>query len=48
MEMPFKTYQKRPNKSRMEIEIQGSKMVMAFDGENGLGNTAMDRLCRSD
>lgn len=34
-EMPFKTYQKRPNKSRLEIEIQGAKMVMAFDGENG-------------
>jgi outer membrane lipoprotein-sorting protein len=35
MEMPFKTYQKRPNKSRLEIEIQGSMMVMAFDGQNG-------------
>jgi outer membrane lipoprotein-sorting protein len=35
MEMPFKTYQKRPSKSRLEIEIQGSTMVMAFDGEKG-------------
>lgn len=35
MEMPFTTYQKRPNKSRLEIEIEGSKMVMAFDGQNG-------------
>ena len=35
MEMPFKTYQKRPNKSRLEVEIQGSKMVMAFDGQYG-------------
>ena len=35
MEMPFKTYQKRPNKSRMEVEIQGTMMVMAYDGENG-------------
>jgi outer membrane lipoprotein-sorting protein len=35
MEMPFKTYLKRPNKSRLEMEMQGAKMVMAFDGENG-------------
>ena len=35
MEMSFKTYQKRPNKSRLEMEFQGSEIVMAFDGENG-------------
>ena len=35
MEMPFKTYQKRPYKSRLEVEIQGAKMVMGFDGESG-------------
>ncbi len=35
MEMPFKTMSKRPNKAYMEVEIQGAKMVMAFDGENG-------------
>jgi len=34
-EMPFISYLKRPNKSRLEIEMQGAKMVMAFDGENG-------------
>jgi outer membrane lipoprotein-sorting protein len=35
MEMPFKTYLKRPNKSRLEVDIQGTQMVMAYDGENG-------------
>ena len=35
MEMPFKTMSKRPNKAYMEVDIQGVKMVMGFDGENG-------------
>ncbi len=35
MEMPFKTITKRPNKAYMEVDIQGVKMVMAFDGKNG-------------
>ncbi len=35
MEMPFKTITKRPNKAYMEVDIQGVKMVMAFDGNNG-------------
>lgn len=35
MEFPMKLYQKRPGKVRMEAEIQGTKMVQAFDGETG-------------
>ncbi len=35
MEMPIRIITKRPNKAYMEVEIQGSKMTMAFDGENG-------------
>jgi outer membrane lipoprotein-sorting protein len=35
MDMPFITYQKRPNMSRLEVEIQGTRMVMAYDGQNG-------------
>ena len=35
MEMPFKTMSKRPNKAYITVDMQGVKMVMAFDGENG-------------
>ncbi|KPL11819.1 MAG: hypothetical protein AMS26_19430 [Bacteroides sp. SM23_62] len=35
MEMPFKAITKRPNKSYLEMEIQGAMMKQAYDGENG-------------
>lgn len=35
MEMPFKSITKRPGKSYMEMEIEGTKMAMGFDGEKG-------------
>ena len=35
MEFPMKLYQKRPGKVRMEAEIQGAKMVQAYNGEVG-------------
>lgn len=35
MEMPFKFITKRPDKAYLEIEVQGAKMVQAYDGENG-------------
>jgi outer membrane lipoprotein-sorting protein len=35
VEYPFKYYQKRPGKIRTEVEIQGNKMVSAFDGNKG-------------
>ena len=35
IEMPFKTMSKRPNKAYMEVDIQGAKMMMGFDGKNG-------------
>lgn len=34
-EFPMILYQKRPNKVRMEAEIQGTKLVQAYNGENG-------------
>lgn len=34
-EFPMVLYQKRPNKVRMEAEIQGTKLIQAYDGENG-------------
>ncbi len=34
-EFPMTLYQKRPNKVRMEAEIQGTNFVQAYDGENG-------------
>jgi outer membrane lipoprotein-sorting protein len=34
-EIPFKSITKRPDKAYMEMEIQGAKVVMAFDGEKG-------------
>ncbi len=34
-EFPMVLYQKRPNKIRMEAEIQGTKLVQAYNGENG-------------
>jgi len=33
MELPFEMISKRPNKIKMIIEIQGSKIIQAFDGE---------------
>jgi len=35
MEYPFKIYKKRPGKSRIEVEIQGSKMIQVYDGQKG-------------
>jgi outer membrane lipoprotein-sorting protein len=33
MEIPFVGYQKRPNKMRYEMEVQGMEMIQATDGE---------------
>ncbi len=35
MELPMEMYQKRPNKLRMEAEIQGAKFIQVFDGKDG-------------
>jgi outer membrane lipoprotein-sorting protein len=35
MELPFMNYQKRPDKIRFELEIQGNKMLRVFDGQAG-------------
>jgi outer membrane lipoprotein-sorting protein len=35
MEMPMVMKMKKPNKFRMEIDMQGQKMIQAFDGEKG-------------
>lgn len=35
METPFTTITKRPDKFRLEVDIQGQKMIQAFDGEKG-------------
>ncbi len=35
MEIPMSIIIKRPNKFRMEMEMQGQKMIQAFDGEKG-------------
>ena len=35
MEIPFKSITKRPGKAYMEMDLQGSKVVMAFDGVKG-------------
>ena len=35
MQIPFKTITKRPGKAYLEMNIQGSKMISAFDGANG-------------
>jgi hypothetical protein len=35
VEYPFKFYQKRSGKIRTEVEIQGNKMISAFDGNQG-------------
>ncbi len=35
MELPFVLIQKKPSKIRMEAEIQGTKFIQAYDGENG-------------
>lgn len=34
-EFPMVLFQKRPDKVRMEAEIQGTKLVQAYNGENG-------------
>jgi outer membrane lipoprotein-sorting protein len=35
MEIPFKTITKRPNMAYMEMDIQGTSVKMAYDGEKG-------------
>jgi outer membrane lipoprotein-sorting protein len=35
MELPFKSITKRPNKAFTEMDFQGARVVMAYDGENG-------------
>lgn len=35
MELPMEMKMKAPNKFRMDMEIQGQKMVQAYDGEKG-------------
>jgi hypothetical protein len=35
MELPFIQIQKRPDKIYLEIDIQGMKMIQAYDGERG-------------
>ena len=35
MVVPFKQVQKRPNMMYLELDIHGSKMIQAFDGEQG-------------
>ena len=35
MELPMVMKMKRPNKFRMEMEMQGQKMIQAYDGEKG-------------
>ncbi len=35
MKLPMMIEVKRPNKFRMEMEMQGQKMITAFDGEHG-------------
>jgi len=35
MEYPFTVNLKRPGKIRVEVEVQGNKMIQAFDGKQG-------------
>jgi outer membrane lipoprotein-sorting protein len=35
MELDFDIFTQRPEKFRLEVDIQGSKMIQAFDGEKG-------------
>lgn len=35
MEIPMEIKMKRPNKFRMEMEVQGQKMIQAYNGEKG-------------
>jgi outer membrane lipoprotein-sorting protein len=35
MELPLTIYMKRPGKIRVEVEIQGNKMLQVFDGQYG-------------
>lgn len=34
-EYPIKIYMKRPGKVRVEVELQGNKMIQVFDGKQG-------------
>ncbi len=35
MELPFSIVFKRPNNMRLEVDIQGAKIIQAYDGETG-------------
>lgn len=35
MELDFNIFTQRPEKFRLEVDIQGAKMIQAFDGEKG-------------
>lgn len=35
MELPMVLYQKRPHMFKSEVEVQGQKIISAYDGENG-------------
>ncbi|MGA2824120.1 MAG: hypothetical protein ABSE72_11410 [Bacteroidales bacterium] len=35
IEYPLKFYMKRPGKLRVEVEVQGNKMIQVFDGKQG-------------
>lgn len=35
MELDFEIYTQRPEKFRLEVDIQGAKMIQAYDGEKG-------------
>lgn len=37
MEFPFKMYNKRPLKLKIEVEFQGQKMIQSFNGTSGWG-----------
>ncbi|MGA1583265.1 MAG: hypothetical protein ACO4CH_08425 [Saprospiraceae bacterium] len=39
--IPMTMHQARPNKMRMEMDIQGQKMIQAFDGETAWGLNPM-------
>ena len=43
MELPFLMYMSRPLKIKMEISIQGQKLIQAFNGESGWYNNPRAR-----
>ncbi len=43
MENDFTMWQKRPNSFRLEVDIQGAKMVQVFDGEIWMVYCTLDR-----